>query len=76
MMKRKWIDALWVMGVLLMAGFCLSACNRELDMQTVFSFEVSTMPVPKQIKQGETVEVHYTLVSENDPRRVGLTLLD
>ena len=56
-MKRKWIDALWVMGVLLMAGFCLSACNRELDVQTVFPFEVSTMPVPIQIKQGETVEV-------------------
>lgn len=65
-MKRKWIDALWVMGVLLMAGFCLSACNRELDVQTVFLFEVSTMPVPKQIKQGETVEVRCSLVSEGD----------
>lgn len=65
-MKRKWIDALWVMGVLLMAGFCLPACNRELDVQTVFPFEVSTMPVPKQIKQGETVEVRCSLVSEGD----------
>ena len=65
-MKRKWIDALWVMGVLLMAGFCLSACNRELDVQTVFPFEVSTMPVPKQIKLGETVEVRCTLVSEGN----------
>ena len=49
-----------------MAGFCLSACNRELDVQTVFPFEVSTMPVPKQIKLGETVEVRCTLVSEGD----------
>ena len=65
-MKRKWIDALWVMGVLLMAGFCLPACNRDLDVQTVFPFEVSTMPVPKQIKLGETVEVRCTLVSEGD----------
>lgn len=65
-MKRKWIDALWVMGVLLMAGFCLPACNRDLDVQTVFPFEVSTMPVPKQIKQGETVEVRCTLVSEGN----------
>ena len=65
-MKRRWIDALWVMGVLLMAGFCLSACNRDLDVQTVFPFEVSTMPVPKQIKQGETVEVRCSLVSEGD----------
>ena len=73
-MKRKWIDALWVMGVLLMAGFCLPACNRGLDVQTVFPFEVSTMPVPKQIKQGETVEACCTLVSEGDFSRTRYTM--
>lgn len=65
-MKKKWIDALWVMGVLLMAVFCLPACNRDLDVQTVFPFEVTMMPVNRQIKEGETVEMRFTLASKGN----------
>lgn len=60
-MKRKIINSLWAVGALLVAGFCLSACNNELDIQQVYEFDVQTMPVRKEIKQDETVEIRCTL---------------
>lgn len=50
-----------VMGCLL-----LTACNNELDVTQSFPFVVETMPVPKEIKQGNTVEIRCTLKSEGD----------
>lgn len=57
---------IWVVGVLALAGFCLSACNRELDVQTAFPFEVETMLVRKEIALGETAEIRCLLKSEGD----------
>lgn len=36
---------------------CLSSCDRTLDVQTAFPFEVETMPVRKEIAVGETAGV-------------------
>lgn len=47
-MKKKIINTIWVMGVLALAGFCLSACNHELDIQQAYPFTVETMPVQKE----------------------------
>lgn len=63
-MKRKIINSLRVVGVLLIAGFCLSACNNELDVQQVYEFDIQTMPVRKEIKQGDTVEIRCTLTEK------------
>ena len=41
-MKKKIINTIWVMGVLALAGFCLSACNHELDIQQAYPFTVET----------------------------------
>ncbi|WP_211835851.1 DUF3872 domain-containing protein [Porphyromonas levii] len=60
------IRMIWVMGVLILAGFCLSSCDRTLDVQTVFPFEVETMPVRKDIGKGETVEIRCLLKSEGN----------
>ena len=49
------------MGVLALAGFCLSACNHELDIQQAYSFTVETMPVQKHITKGQTTEIRCTL---------------
>lgn len=57
---------IWVVRVLALAGFCLSACNRELDVQTAFPSEVETMPVRKEIALGETAEIRWVLKSEGD----------
>lgn len=59
--KRKIFNNLWAVGALLVAGFCLSACDSELDIQQVYEFDVKTMPVPKEIANGETVEIRCTL---------------
>ncbi|MGV4528983.1 DUF3872 domain-containing protein [Ornithobacterium rhinotracheale] len=42
----------------------LTACEDRLDIQTNFPFEVKTMPVPKDIQQGQTVEIRCQIVSE------------
>lgn len=63
-MKRKTINNLWVVGVLLVAGFCLSACSAELDIQQAYPFRVETMPVQKYIVKGQTAEIRCTLKRE------------
>ena len=49
------------MGVLTLAVFCLSACDRDLDVQQSYPFTVETMPVQKDIIRGQTAEIRYTL---------------
>lgn len=57
---------IWVMGVLMLAGFYLSSCDRTLDVQTVFPFKVEAMPVRKDIALGETAEIRCLLKTEGD----------
>lgn len=61
-MKHKIKNNLWVVGVLLIAGFCISACDSKLDIQQAYEFDIRTMPVRKDIKQNETVEIRCTLI--------------
>ncbi len=63
-MKHKIINDLWVVGVLLIAVFCLSACDNKLDIQQSYEFDVHTMPVPKEIAVGKTVEIRCTLTEK------------
>ena len=60
-MKKKILSTIWVMGVLTLAVFCLSACDRELDVQQSYPFTVETMPVQKDIIRGQTAEIRCTL---------------
>ena len=60
-MKKKIFNSIWVMGVLTLAVFCLSACDRELDVQQCYPFTVETMPVQKNIVKGQTAEIRCTL---------------
>ena len=54
------------MGVLSLAVFCLSACDRELDVQQSYPFTVETMPVQKDIIKGQTAEIRCTLKRGGD----------
>ncbi|WP_307984337.1 DUF3872 domain-containing protein [uncultured Bacteroides sp.] len=65
-MKKKIINTMWVMGVLALAGFCLSACDNELDIQQAYPFTVETMPVQKHIVKGQTAEIRCTLKREGN----------
>ena len=58
---KKILNTIWVMGVLTLAVFCLSACDRDLDVQQSYPFMVETMPVQKDIIRGQTVEIRCTL---------------
>ena len=55
------LNTIWVMGVLTLAVFCLSACDRDLDVQQSYPFTVETMPVQKDIIRGQTAEIRCTL---------------
>ena len=65
-MKKKILSSIWVMGVLSLAVFCLSACDRELDVQQSYPFTVETMPVQKDIVKGQTAEIRCTLKRGGD----------
>lgn len=62
--KNKITKNLWVVGVLLIAGFCLSACDSKLDIQQIYEFDIHTMPVRKEIRQNETAEIRCTLIEK------------
>ena len=47
--------------MLTLAVFCLSACDRDLDVQQSYPFTVETMPVQKDIIRGQTAEIRCTL---------------
>ena len=55
------LNTIWVMGVLTLAVFCLSACDRDLDVRQSYPFTVETMPVQKDIIRGQTAEIRCTL---------------
>ena len=42
----------------------LSSCSNELDIQQSYPFKVETMPVPKDIVRGQTVEIRCELKAE------------
>ena len=42
----------------------LSSCSDELDIQQSYPFKVETMPVPKDIVRGQTVEIRCELKAE------------
>ena len=65
-MKKMILSSIWVMGVLALAAFCLSACDRELDVQQSYPFTVETMPVQKDIVKGQTAEIRCTLKRGGD----------
>lgn len=46
----------------LLGGLFFPSCsNDDLDTQTDFPFEVTVMPVPKNIANGQTVEMRFTI---------------
>ena len=58
---KKILNTIWVMSVLTLAVFCLSACDRDLDVQQSYPFTVEIMPVQKDIIRGQTAEIRCTL---------------
>ena len=60
-MKRKLVNKLWAVGLLTVVSLCLSACDRELEVQQAYDFTLETMPVQKDLRRGETAEIRCSL---------------
>ncbi|AZA95638.1 DUF3872 domain-containing protein [Chryseobacterium shandongense] len=55
--------SIYVLLAILTVSLTLVSCNKddELEIQNNFPFEVKVMPVPKDIKKGQTVEIRMTI---------------
>jgi hypothetical protein len=40
------------------------ACNDRLDIIQDYGYSVETLPLPKKIKQGETIDLEFSIVRE------------
>ena len=54
---------IYVMLAILTASVSLVSCSKddELEIQNDFPFEVNVMPVPKDVANGQTVEIRITI---------------
>ena len=50
----------------LLLAVMLQACNDALDITQKYSFDLLTMPYPKSIAQGETVEIRCRIAGEGN----------
>lgn len=56
------IESLPVLLAVLISSVTLLSCDKEeLEIQHEFPFEVNVMPVPKDIANGDTVEIRLTI---------------
>ena len=54
---------IYVMLAILTASVTLVSCSKddELEIQNDFPFEIQVMPVPKDVSNGQTVEIRMTI---------------
>lgn len=64
MSKYLLLYSLCLGGMLAVLGFGLSSCERDLEVQTAFPFELTMLPIPKQLEAGETAELRCHLSAE------------
>ena len=55
------MNTLWAVGLLAVVSLCLSACDRDLEVQQAYDFTLETMPIQKDLRRGETAEIRYVL---------------
>lgn len=60
--RRYLALTVWVSAIALM----FVACENDLDVKQVYSFNLETMPVQKKITNGETAEIRCMLLREGD----------
>ena len=46
--------------VIIIACMTFGSCSNELNVTKSFPFTIETMPVPKELSQGETIEIRCT----------------
>ena len=65
--KENRLHAFWLFVAAMMSMLLLTSCNKEaLNIKQDFPFDVNVMPVPKDIKNGQTVEIRMTILPSGD----------
>ena len=64
-MKIKIVTMLAVV----MTGLFLTSCDDKIEVQQAYDFSLTTMPVQKRIKQGETAEIRLQLHKSGNYRK-------
>lgn len=60
---KPFLNILYIVPILLFIETMLSSCTQEeLEIQQNFPFEISVMPVPKDIAKNETVEIRCHII--------------
>lgn len=67
-MKIKIITMLAVV----LTGLFLTSCDDKIEVQQAYDFSLTTMPVQKRIKQGETAEIRLQLHKSGNYRETEL----
>jgi len=54
---------IYILLAILTASFALVSCSKDndLEIQNDFPFEVNVMPFPKEVANGQTVEIRITI---------------
>ena len=60
---RIGLSSIYVLLAILTASVSLVSCSTddELEIQNDFPFEIQVMPVPKDVSNGQTVEIRMTI---------------
>ena len=60
---KRGLLPVYVLLVILTSSVTLVSCSKddELEIQNDFPFEVNVMPVPKDVADGQTVEIRITI---------------
>ncbi|SFC76903.1 protein of unknown function [Parapedobacter composti] len=59
---RLHLQAMFLLLAMLVCAVVLTSCEKDkLDIQQNYPFEVQVMPVPKEVANGQTVEIRITI---------------
>lgn len=59
---RLHVQAMFMLLAVLVCSVVLTSCEKdELDIKQNYPFEVQVMPVPKEVTNGQTVEIRITV---------------
>src|SRR5690554_847941 len=64
---RLQLQAMVLVVMMLVGSVTATSCDREeLDIQQNYPFEIRVMPVPKNVSEGQTVEIRITIESSGN----------
>lgn len=63
---KKMIESMIIAGCMLVALLYMTACSDKLDVQQMYEFDLTTLPVQTTIVKGEEAEIRCQLVRSGE----------